>query len=132
MSNSPSDPSPNAVPKDAAPPPSSPPKNPFEFMKNLDKIPCARNSLLTGIAGGAGMAFIRGMTVAPIVAGHWFAGTFLVVSLGSWHLCQAKIESERQKVAQIIESGPKRTLKKDSDTGTVSLSASTPNESSES
>ncbi|THV05182.1 hypothetical protein K435DRAFT_647903 [Dendrothele bispora CBS 962.96] len=99
-------------------------------MKNVDKIPCARNSLLTGIAGGAGMAFIRGMSVAPIVAGHWFAGTFLVVSLGSWHICQAKIEAERQKVAQIIESGPKRTLKKDLDTDTVSLSVSTSSDSS--
>ncbi|THV03076.1 hypothetical protein K435DRAFT_652260 [Dendrothele bispora CBS 962.96] len=95
-------------------------------MKNVDKIPCARNSLLTGIAGGAGMAFIRGMSVA----GHWFAGTFLVVSLGSWHICQAKIEAERQKVAQIIESGPKRTLKKDLDTDTVSLSVSTSSDSS--
>jgi len=148
-----------------------------QFMKNLDKIPCARNSLLTGIAGGAGMAFIRGMTVGAdlqlsnpsnfdnqsrrilqsfssqsshcsraLVCRNFsgcFSGLmvcFCVVSKSRKtqlcyiyrHLCQAKIESERQKVAQIIESGPKRTLKKDSDTGTVSLSASTSNESSKS
>ncbi|EEB97632.1 hypothetical protein MPER_03015, partial [Moniliophthora perniciosa FA553] len=81
-------------------------------MRHLGQVPCARNSLLTGLASGAGMAFIRGMSV-----GHWFAATFVVVSMGSWHLCQRQIADERQKVQQIIESSPKRVLKKDEDTG---------------
>ncbi|KAF5369286.1 hypothetical protein D9758_002604 [Tetrapyrgos nigripes] len=117
-------------PQQTLPPPQDVPTNPVEFLKNVDKIPCARNSFLTGIAGGAGMAFIRGMSVAPIVAGHWFAGTFLVLSLGSWQLCQAKIERERQNVARIIESGPKRTLRK-AEEGTES-SSSSPSEPSSS
>ncbi|KAF9257485.1 hypothetical protein L218DRAFT_879306, partial [Marasmius fiardii PR-910] len=86
-----------------------------QSVKHLEQVPCARNSLLTGLASGAGMAFIRGVSVAPITAGHWFAATFVVVSLGSWHLCQAQIEKERKTVQQIIESSPKRVLKKDDD-----------------
>ncbi|ESK95220.1 mitochondrial cytochrome c oxidase protein 20-like protein [Moniliophthora roreri MCA 2997] len=89
----------------------------LETVKHLGQVPCARNSLLTGLASGAGMAFIRGMSVAPITAGHWFAATFVVVSMGSWHLCQKQIADERQKVQQIIESSPKRVLKKDDDAG---------------
>ncbi|KAK7028106.1 hypothetical protein VNI00_014921 [Paramarasmius palmivorus] len=88
-----------------------------ETVKHLGQVPCARNSLLTGLASGAGMAFIRGMSVAPITAGHWFAATFVVVSMGSWHLCQKQIADERQKVQQIIESSPKRVLKKNDDAG---------------
>ncbi|KAL0576939.1 hypothetical protein V5O48_005046 [Marasmius crinis-equi] len=59
----------------------------MESLKHLGAVPCARNSLLTGLASGAGMAFIRGVSVSE----------------------------ERKKVQQIIESSPKRVLKKEAD-----------------
>ncbi|KAK1216882.1 hypothetical protein PQX77_020458 [Marasmius sp. AFHP31] len=34
-----------------------------ESLTHLGSVPCARNSLLTGLASGAGMAFIRGVSV---------------------------------------------------------------------
>ncbi|KAJ8080325.1 hypothetical protein PM082_017158 [Marasmius tenuissimus] len=86
-----------------------------ESLTHLGAVPCARNSLLTGLASGAGMAFIRGVSVSPIKAGHWFAATFVLVSMGSWHICQNRIAEERQRVQQIVESSPKRVLKKESD-----------------
>ncbi|KAJ3717120.1 hypothetical protein C8R42DRAFT_189806 [Lentinula raphanica] len=87
----------------------------IEAAKNVEKLPCARNSLLTGLAAGTGVAFIRGVSTAPIVAGHWFTFTFVAVSAIAHQVCMRQMEAERKQVMQIIESAPKRTLKKDSD-----------------
>ncbi|KAG7088199.1 hypothetical protein E1B28_012216 [Marasmius oreades] len=114
-SSAPSSPSSNSPKREGPKYNGSLPHDAIEGVKHLGQVPCARNSLLTGLASGAGMAFIRGVSVAPITAGHWFAATFVVVSLGSWHLCQAQIAEERKKVQQIIESSPKRILKTNDD-----------------
>jgi cytochrome c oxidase assembly protein subunit 20 len=75
----------------------------WEPLKSVEKIPCARNSLLSGIASGAGIGVIRGISAGqfslrslPIsltgfkwlgafVASNWAVGTFVVVSIGSWY-----------------------------------------------
>ncbi|KAE9394882.1 hypothetical protein BT96DRAFT_886171 [Gymnopus androsaceus JB14] len=112
--------SPSSEPSSIPPPPSAGPpstgnlfNDSIEAAKNVEKLPCARNSLLTGLAAGSGVAFIRGVSTAtPIVAGHWFAFTFVAVAAISHQVCIRQMEAERKKVTQIIESAPKRTLKK--------------------
>ncbi|KDR82494.1 hypothetical protein GALMADRAFT_112175 [Galerina marginata CBS 339.88] len=83
----------------------------LESAKHVSDLPCARNALLAGIASGTGMGVIRGMTAGPMMAGHWAIGTFVLISLGSWHICQKQYTDERRKITQVIESMPKRTLK---------------------
>ncbi|KDQ25856.1 hypothetical protein PLEOSDRAFT_1045566, partial [Pleurotus ostreatus PC15] len=80
-------------------------------IRNIGQIPCARNSLLSGIASGVGIGVIRGLSAGPLVAGHWAMATFTVISLGSWHVCQRQIRREQQNVQKIIESIPQRSLK---------------------
>ncbi|VDC00732.1 unnamed protein product [Peniophora sp. CBMAI 1063] len=86
-------------------------------FQHIGEIPCARNSLLAGIASGAGMGVIRGMTAGVFVASNWAVGCFMLVSLGSWHICQRKIENEKRKMQTIIESMPARRAVKHEDDG---------------
>ncbi|TFK27696.1 hypothetical protein FA15DRAFT_666155 [Coprinopsis marcescibilis] len=111
-------------PSQISPPPSKLPTptgsivlDSLQSARHVTEIPCARNSLLYGIAGGAGIGFVRALSSAPMVAGHWAVGTFALISLGSWHICQKQIRDERAKVEQIISSLPPRKVKKDDDTG---------------
>ncbi|KAJ3487471.1 hypothetical protein NLI96_g3510 [Meripilus lineatus] len=82
-----------------------------EAAKRIGEIPCARNSLLSGIASGAGIGVIRGMTAGAFVASNWAVGTFLLVSAGTWTICQKAREDERRKVQQVVEQMPKRFAK---------------------
>ncbi|KAH6912606.1 hypothetical protein BKA70DRAFT_1422180 [Coprinopsis sp. MPI-PUGE-AT-0042] len=83
----------------------------LQTARHITEVPCARNSLLYGISGGVGIGFVRALSAAPMVAGHWAVGTFALVSLGSWHLCQKQFQDERKRVEQIIESMPSRKVK---------------------
>jgi cytochrome c oxidase assembly protein subunit 20 len=42
-------------------------------------------------------------------------GTFMLVSLGTWTICQQKILEERQRVQTVVEQLPKRVLTKPKD-----------------
>ncbi|KIL59040.1 hypothetical protein M378DRAFT_15072 [Amanita muscaria Koide BX008] len=77
-------------------------------VKHITDIPCARDALMNGIAGGAGIGFVRGLSAGPLVAGHWAMATFTLVSIGSWHICQKRIADERKSIATVIESAPRR------------------------
>ncbi|KAJ6621783.1 hypothetical protein B0H10DRAFT_2015745 [Mycena sp. CBHHK59/15] len=56
----------------------------FRSALHIGEVPCARSSLLSGIASGVGIGFIRGISAKPIVAGNWAMGTFALVSTVSW------------------------------------------------
>ncbi|KAF5315084.1 hypothetical protein D9619_007353 [Psilocybe cf. subviscida] len=73
-------------------------------VKHILDVPCARNAFLSGIAGGAGMGFIRGISSNPLIAANWAIGTFIVLSSASWHMCQKKFADEREQVRQIMEA----------------------------
>ncbi|KAF9779655.1 hypothetical protein BJ322DRAFT_372947 [Thelephora terrestris] len=74
-------------------------------------MPCVRSSLLTGIASGVGVGVIR-----PFVASNWAMATFLVISTGSWMLCQKTKRDEFTRIHYAMNSTPPRTLKKDNGT----------------
>jgi len=89
-------------------------------FQRLPEMPCARNSLLSGIASGAGIGFIRAMNTSPFVASNWAVGTFMVISLGTWTICQKNLEAERRRLARVVEEMPKRFIKQKESTDGVS------------
>ncbi|KAF8551683.1 hypothetical protein OG21DRAFT_1478027 [Imleria badia] len=80
-------------------------------FKRLGEMPCARNSLLSGIASGAGVGFIRAMSASPFVASNWAVGTFMLISLGTWTVCRKNVETERRRLSRVVEEMPKRFIK---------------------
>jgi len=83
----------------------------WDDLQKIGGIPCARNSLLSGIASGAGIGVIRGMSVGPFVACNWAVGTFTLISLGTWTICRRSIEEERRRIQQVVEQLPRRYAK---------------------
>ncbi|KAI0699919.1 hypothetical protein C8T65DRAFT_658584 [Cerioporus squamosus] len=82
-------------------------------LNKINEIPCARNSLLSGIASGVGIGVIRGLSSSAFVASNWAMGTFVLISLGSWTICQRNRAEERRRIQQVVEAIPKRFVKKD-------------------
>ncbi|KAH7914306.1 hypothetical protein BJ138DRAFT_1110743 [Hygrophoropsis aurantiaca] len=80
-------------------------------MQRIGEIPCARNSLLSGIASGAGVGVIRALSAGPFVASNWAVGTFVLISMGTWTVCQNNIQAERRKLQRVVEEMPKRFVK---------------------
>ncbi|KAK7048605.1 hypothetical protein R3P38DRAFT_2870389 [Favolaschia claudopus] len=88
----------------------------FRSAVHIGEVPCARNSLLAGIASGVGIGFIRGMSAHPVVAGSWGMFTWAVISLTSFHFCTKRLEDQRQLTRLAIEKLPKQLrLKKEDD-----------------
>ncbi|KAI1794942.1 hypothetical protein LXA43DRAFT_1058918 [Ganoderma leucocontextum] len=92
--------------------------SPRDDLNRINEIPCARNSLLSGIASGVGIGFIRGMSSSVFVASNWAVGTFALISLGTWSICQRNRVEERRRVQQVVEAMPKRFVKADDAAGT--------------
>ncbi|KAI0770138.1 hypothetical protein C8Q74DRAFT_1273600 [Fomes fomentarius] len=87
--------------------------SPRDDVNRISEIPCARNSLLSGIASGVGIGVIRGMSTSVFVASNWAVGTFMLISLGTWTICQRNRTEERRRVQQVVEAIPKRFVKND-------------------
>ncbi|GAB5586330.1 hypothetical protein Unana1_01230 [Umbelopsis nana] len=61
----------------------------IEDLKNVPQIPCARNSLLYGIGGGAGFGAIRFLTRRSVPsAANWAVGSFCAIATISFEMCQ--------------------------------------------
>ncbi|KAI0631919.1 hypothetical protein C8Q77DRAFT_1122688 [Trametes polyzona] len=80
-------------------------------LAHINEIPCARSSLLSGIASGVGIGVIRGMSASVFVASNWAVGSFMLISLGTWTICRRNLEEERRRVQQVIEAMPTRHVK---------------------
>ncbi|KAH9948894.1 hypothetical protein B0H21DRAFT_207582 [Amylocystis lapponica] len=85
----------------------------WDDLQKINEIPCARNSLLSGIASGAGIGVIRGMSAGPLIASNWAVGTFMLISLGTWSICRRARDEERRRIQQVVEQIPKRFAKKE-------------------
>ncbi|GJE99847.1 hypothetical protein PsYK624_161210 [Phanerochaete sordida] len=81
-------------------------------LSHINEIQCARSSLLSGIASGAGIGVIRGMSSGAFVASNWAVGTFMLVSLGTWTICRKAMEEERRRVQIMVESLPRKLAEK--------------------
>ncbi|CAL1712420.1 unnamed protein product [Somion occarium] len=83
----------------------------LDDLQKIGEIPCARNSLLSGIASGVGVGAVRAMNTSAFAASNWAFGTFVVISLGTWQICQKSLMQERLRVQQVVEQMPKRFVK---------------------
>ncbi|KAF7980018.1 hypothetical protein HWV62_40132 [Athelia sp. TMB] len=88
-------------------------------LSTIERIPCARNSLMSGIATGAGVGVIRALSATC----NWAVGSFMLVGAGTWHICQARRTEEKKKVEKIMETLPKRFVKKKNPDGADASSA---------
>lgn len=78
--------------------------NPAEDFKNIGKIPCARQALLTGIAGGTGFGAVMFLSRRkPWQAGNWAVLTFIGLSGLMWENCRRKRTKELSQMMQIQE-----------------------------
>lgn len=75
--------------------------------KNVASFPCARNSLLLGIASGVTAGLLRLYRSRGFIrtAGNWGFGTFAVVSISSWELCRLQ-RRKSQEALQLFDIGP--------------------------
>ncbi|ODN84329.1 hypothetical protein L202_00303 [Cryptococcus amylolentus CBS 6039] len=86
------------------------PKNDLE---NLGKMPCARNSLLYGIAGGTGIGAVRFLgSRRPWSAANWAVGSFLAITLFQWETCQRARRIELAQMKAIQDRYPHRHVSK--------------------
>ncbi|EIN10492.1 hypothetical protein PUNSTDRAFT_84587 [Punctularia strigosozonata HHB-11173 SS5] len=83
--------------------------------KSMGQWPCTRNSLLSGIASGVGVGAIRAMSASILTSCNWAVGTFMLVSLGTWQVCQSARIEEHRRVQQVVEELPKRFAKRKAD-----------------
>ncbi|OCF41376.1 hypothetical protein I317_04767 [Kwoniella heveanensis CBS 569] len=86
---------------------------PKEDFENIGKIPCARNSLLYGIAGGAGIGAVRFLgSRRPWVAANWAVGSFIAIAAFQWETCNRARRKELQQMRVIQERYPHRHISK--------------------
>ncbi|KAF8518909.1 hypothetical protein JB92DRAFT_2901168 [Gautieria morchelliformis] len=83
-----------------------------EDFSNIGQMPCARTSLLSGIASGVGIGFMRGINARPWVAFNWAMGSFVFVTIGTWEICRRRMRSEHQRIQVLVDSLPRVRLKR--------------------
>ncbi|KAK0557564.1 hypothetical protein OC846_000352 [Tilletia horrida] len=87
--------------------------SPLDDFKNLGKMPCARSSLLTGMATAAGVIGISAIAGRGLRrALNWGVGSFCAVSLVSWEMCRSSRRSEQARMKVIIDNFPNRAAAK--------------------
>ncbi|RSH93287.1 hypothetical protein EHS25_007641 [Saitozyma podzolica] len=94
-------------------------------LENIGQIPCARNSLLYGIAGGAGVGAVRFISSrseqallerrprvvlrawltgqGAKLASNWAVGAFVGIAIVQWQLCNNARAKELQQMRMIQE-----------------------------
>ncbi|WRT63974.1 uncharacterized protein IL334_000901 [Kwoniella shivajii] len=86
---------------------------PKEDFENIGKIPCARNSLLYGIAGGTGLGAVRFLgSRRPWAAANWAVGSFIIISGFQWEMCNRARRKELAQMRAITERYPHRHISK--------------------
>ncbi|KAH9904373.1 hypothetical protein F4778DRAFT_60273 [Xylariomycetidae sp. FL2044] len=71
---------------------------------NIHKVPCARESFLTGIGAGAIVGFGRVVLGARIPkAANWAFGSFVVGNIIQWEYCRAQRAKEKEAMLRVVE-----------------------------
>ncbi|XAO23318.1 hypothetical protein I312_102096 [Cryptococcus bacillisporus CA1280] len=87
--------------------------NPKQDLENIGQIPCARNSLLYGIAGGVGVGAVRFLgSRKPWLAANWAVGSFIAISIFQWETCNRARRKELAQMRVIQERYPHRHVSK--------------------
>ncbi|PWN50087.1 hypothetical protein IE53DRAFT_387641 [Violaceomyces palustris] len=78
---------------------------PIQDLKRIGTIPCARTSLLMGMATAAGVSGISLAAGRGLRRGlNWGVGSFIFISLASWETCRRSRKLEHQRMRTVIES----------------------------
>ncbi|KAI9756431.1 MAG: hypothetical protein M4579_003853 [Chaenotheca gracillima] len=89
----------------------------LDDFKGVHKQPCVRDSLLTGIASGAGMMGIRVMLSAPVPkASNWAVGTFCISSFVAYEFCQFKRQREVEGMKRAVEIIDRKKIEREEQT----------------
>ncbi|KIS71606.1 uncharacterized protein UMAG_00049 [Mycosarcoma maydis] len=79
--------------------------DPVNDISRIGSIPCARASLLIGMATAAGVAGISLVAGRGLRRGlNWGVGSFCFVSLASWEMCRRNLKAEQMRIKTVIES----------------------------
>ncbi|KAF9510956.1 hypothetical protein BS47DRAFT_1213102 [Hydnum rufescens UP504] len=81
--------------------------NVVDDFRNLPRYPCARESLMYGMATGTAIGAVRNIRTAS----NWAVGTFIFVAAASWSVCRAARERELRTTQAIIEKFPERNVR---------------------
>ncbi|CBQ67428.1 conserved hypothetical protein [Sporisorium reilianum SRZ2] len=78
--------------------------DPVADLARIGSMPCARGSLLMGMATAAGVAGISLVAGRGLRRGlNWGVGSFCFVSLASWETCRRNIKAEQMRMRTVIE-----------------------------
>ncbi|TKY90067.1 hypothetical protein EX895_000065 [Sporisorium graminicola] len=78
--------------------------DPVHDLSRIGSIPCARGSLLMGMATAAGVIGISLVAGRGLRRGlNWGVGSFCFVSLASWETCRRNIKAEQMRMRTVIE-----------------------------
>ncbi|KAE8267071.1 hypothetical protein A4X09_0g5278 [Tilletia walkeri] len=83
--------------------------SPVDDFKNLGKVPCARSSLLTGMATAAGVIGVTAIAGRGLRKSlNWGVGSFCFVSIASWEICRRQRKAEHNRMKMMVETFPNR------------------------
>ncbi|WVQ85330.1 hypothetical protein IAT38_007495 [Cryptococcus sp. DSM 104549] len=86
---------------------------PKQDLENIGQIPCARNSLLYGIAGGTGLGVVRFLGSRRVISGgNWAVGGFIAIATFQWETCNRARRKELAQMRAIQERYPHRHVSK--------------------
>ena len=95
-------------------------------FENIGSIPCARTSLLYGIAGGSGVGAVRYLgSRRPGVAANWAMAGFVVISIMQWYVLHhpQPILAPAHSQGAVYSCSSERASTDAIDTGTLPTSA---------
>ncbi|PWZ03028.1 hypothetical protein BCV70DRAFT_10049 [Testicularia cyperi] len=78
--------------------------DPVKDFSRIPNIPCARSSLLIGMATAAGVTGISMVAGRGLRRGlNWGVGSFCFLSLASWESCRRNLKAEQMRMRTVIE-----------------------------
>ncbi|SAM73046.1 uncharacterized protein UBRO_20493 [Ustilago bromivora] len=79
--------------------------DPVKDFCRIPNMPCARGSLLTGMATAAGVTGISLVAGRGLRRGlNWGVGSFCFVAIASWEICRRNRKAELNRMRTVIES----------------------------
>ncbi|KAI9724975.1 MAG: hypothetical protein M1812_000251 [Candelaria pacifica] len=76
----------------------------LEDFRNIHKLPCVRDSLLTGILSGFGLGGLRAVLGAPLPrASNWAVGGFCISAFTMYEYCHYQRRREKDGMKRAVE-----------------------------
>ncbi|KIM28458.1 hypothetical protein M408DRAFT_329509 [Serendipita vermifera MAFF 305830] len=80
--------------------------------RNIERVPCMKQSLVYGIAGGSAIGCTRYLSSNPLVASNWAVASFVLIAAASWHRCRGIQAAQKEQIQiirdQLVEKAKRR------------------------